>query len=88
MILLSKSEILDDPTEFRQIAIGNTGGKVFFSGMYSRLHDYFIANNYIKRKEFSYPIFRYDVGFEEVVVIENYVLNKRGGMVPGQCKLN
>ena len=49
IILLSKSDILDNPAEFRPIALGSTLAKIFFSGLSNRLHDYFVNNNMIKR---------------------------------------
>ena len=49
MILLGKSDISDLPSEFRPIALGSTCGKIFFTGLFNRLHDYFINNNYIQR---------------------------------------
>lgn len=38
--LLSKSDILDDPAEFRPIAVTNTSGKIFFSIISDRLQDF------------------------------------------------
>ena len=49
VVLLSKSEVLDDPSEFRPIAITNTVGKIFFSVISNRLQKYLVANNYIDR---------------------------------------
>ncbi|MCP4502646.1 MAG: hypothetical protein GY822_22080, partial [Deltaproteobacteria bacterium] len=49
MILLGKSDISYLPSEFRPIALGSTCGKIFFTGLFNRLHDYFINNNYIQR---------------------------------------
>ena len=50
ILLLSKSDILNLPSEFRPIAIGSTGGKLFFSGVANRTHDYFVDNEYIRRE--------------------------------------
>jgi hypothetical protein len=47
--LLSKSDILDDPAEFRPIAITNTVGKIFFSIVSDRLQKLLLANKYIRR---------------------------------------
>ncbi len=49
-ILLSKSSILDLPAEFRPIALTSTGGKIFFSGLFLRFHEFFTQNNYITRE--------------------------------------
>jgi hypothetical protein len=49
IILLSKSDILDDPAEFRPIAITNTVGKIFFSIVSDRLQKFLLANKYIRR---------------------------------------
>lgn len=49
VVLLSKSDVLSDPSEFRPIAITNTCGKVFFSVVSDRLQTFLVSNNYIKR---------------------------------------
>ena len=49
VVLLSKSDILDDPSEFRPIAITNTVGKIFFSVISDRLQKFLLRNNYIDR---------------------------------------
>lgn len=49
IVLLSKSEDLDSPSEFRPIAITNTVGKIFFSIVSSRLQSFLVDNNYIDR---------------------------------------
>ena len=50
VVLLSKSDILDDPSEFRPIAITNTVGKIFFSVISDRLQVFLVRNNYIRRE--------------------------------------
>jgi hypothetical protein len=47
IILLSKSDVLDDPSEFRPIAITATVGKIFFSVISDRLQKFMVKNNYI-----------------------------------------
>ena len=48
--LLSKSDVLDNPAEFRPIAVTNTSGKIFFSIISDRLQDFLVKNGYIKRE--------------------------------------
>lgn len=48
VVLLQKADCLDDPSEFRPIAITNTAGKLFFSIISSRLQAYLVKNNFIK----------------------------------------
>lgn len=50
IVLLSKSDILDNPSEFRPIAITNTVGKIFFSVISDRLQRFLVMNNYIRRE--------------------------------------
>ena len=51
VVLLQKSDdVLDDPSEFRPIAITNTVGKIFFSVISSRLQFFMVNNNFIKRE--------------------------------------
>jgi hypothetical protein len=50
IVLLSKSEDLSTPSEFRPIAITCTVGKIFFSVVSSRLQKFLVMNNYIKRE--------------------------------------
>jgi hypothetical protein len=48
VVLLQKyKDVLDDPSEFRPIAITNTLGKIFFSIISARLQDFLVKNNYI-----------------------------------------
>ena len=47
--LLSKSEVLDQPSEFRPIAIAATAGKIFFSVVSERLQKFMVKNGYIQR---------------------------------------
>ncbi len=47
IVLIAKSEKLDDPSEFRPIAVTNTAGKIFFSVMAERTQHYMVANGYI-----------------------------------------
>jgi hypothetical protein len=49
-ILLAKSEILSDPTEFRPITITCGLGKIFFSIVADRLQVFMLANCYIPRE--------------------------------------
>ena len=49
-ILLAKSEILSDPTEFRPITITCGLGKIFFSIVADRLQVFMLANVYIPRE--------------------------------------
>ena len=46
VVLLSKSDVLDDPSEFRPIAITNTVGEIFFSVISDRLQKFLVSNNY------------------------------------------
>lgn len=48
VVLLQKSDCLDDPAEFRPIAITNTAGKLFFSIISSRLQSFMVKNKFIK----------------------------------------
>jgi hypothetical protein len=48
IVLLSKSERLEDPGEFRPIAITNTSGKIFFSIMAKRLEHFMLKNSFIE----------------------------------------
>ena len=50
MILLSKSDVLDLPTEFRPIALTNCDGKLFFSVIAERMESFMVRNNFIDRK--------------------------------------
>ena len=47
VVLLAKSDVLDDPSEFRPIALLNAEGRLFFSIMNVRLSDYMRKNKYI-----------------------------------------
>jgi len=47
IILIAKSDQLDQPKEFRPIALLNTSGKIFFSLLNSRLERYMLTNGYI-----------------------------------------
>ena len=47
MILLPKSNQLDQPDAFRNIALTNTHGKLFFSIVSKRLTDYMVDNKFI-----------------------------------------
>ena len=47
IILIAKSEKLDDPSQFRPIALGNCDGKIFFSLLSRRLSEYLLSNNYL-----------------------------------------
>jgi hypothetical protein len=50
VVLLAKNpNKLDDPSEFRPIAITNTVGKIFFSVISDRLQTFMVKNNYISR---------------------------------------
>ena len=46
--LIAKSSNLDQPSEFRPIAVGNTAGKIFFSIIADRLQRYMVDNQYIR----------------------------------------
>lgn len=48
VVLLQKSDSLDNPEEFRPIAITNTAGKLFFSIISDRLQKFMVNNKYIK----------------------------------------
>ena len=48
VVLLQKSDSLDQPEEFRPIAITNTAGKLFFSIISERLQKFMVKNKYIK----------------------------------------
>ena len=48
--LISKSSCLDDPGEFRPIALLNAEGRLFFTLMQWRLSDYMVENGYIKSR--------------------------------------
>ena len=50
IVLLAKSDILDDPKEFRPIALLNSEGRLFFTLMNWRLSDYMLKNKYIDTK--------------------------------------
>ena len=50
IVLLSKSENLSSPSEFRPIAITSTAGKIFFSVLSDRLQRYMVRNNFIRRE--------------------------------------
>ena len=50
IVLLSKSEILSEVSEFRPIALTSTVGKIFFSCISARLQQFMIKNSYIERK--------------------------------------
>jgi hypothetical protein len=50
IILLSKSEVLDNPAEFRPIAIAATDGKIFFSVVSDRLQKYLCATSTFVRR--------------------------------------
>ena len=47
MVLISKSEVLDTPSEFRPIALLNAEGRLFFTLMQWRLSDYMLKNGHI-----------------------------------------
>ena len=47
IILLAKSNITDDPTKFRPIALANTDGKIFFSLLARRITNHMSGNNYM-----------------------------------------
>ena len=47
IILIAKSKKVDQPKEFRPIALLNTAGKVFFSLLNSRLQRFLVDNQYI-----------------------------------------
>jgi hypothetical protein len=47
IILISKSNVLDQPSEFRPIALLNTSGKIFFSIFNGRLERHMVDNGYI-----------------------------------------
>ena len=47
--LIAKTLNLDQPSEFRPIAVGDSAGKIFFSIVADRLQDFMINNDYIKR---------------------------------------
>ena len=49
IILLSKSDVLDDPSEFRPIAITIVSGKIVFSVISDRLQKFLVLNDYISR---------------------------------------
>lgn len=46
--LIAKSSQLDQPGEFRPIAVGNTAGKIFFTIIADRLQQYMVNNKYLK----------------------------------------
>ena len=49
VVLLQKNkDVLNDPSEFRPIAITNTLGKIFFSIISARLQKFMVKNNFIK----------------------------------------
>ena len=48
IVLLSKSDVLHKPSEFRPIAITNTVGKIFFSVISDRLQQFMLKNRYIR----------------------------------------
>ena len=50
-ILLSKSEILDDPKEFRPISVTNAEGRLFWSAVERRMTKYFCENKIFRREE-------------------------------------
>ena len=47
VVLLSKSDGLDDPSEFRPIALLNAEGRLFFTLVQWKLSSYFVGNGYI-----------------------------------------
>ncbi|MCW2763642.1 MAG: uncharacterized protein JWR85_3843, partial [Marmoricola sp.] len=49
MVLLAKTKDTSNPDLFRNIALTNTDGKLFFSVMTSRLTDYMLRNQYINK---------------------------------------
>jgi hypothetical protein len=49
VVLLSKSEDLKSPGEFRPIAVTNTSGKIFFSVVSDRLQMFMVKNVYIDK---------------------------------------
>src|SRR6478609_1862841 len=49
MILIPKSDDLSKPDQFRNIALTNTDGKLFFSILSSRLVSFMLENSYINR---------------------------------------
>lgn len=50
-ILLSKSEVLNDPKEFRPISVTNAEARLFWSALERKLTEYFCANQYFRREE-------------------------------------
>lgn len=46
--LIAKTSDLDNPAEFRPIAVGNTAGKIFFTIIADRLQQFMLKNKYIK----------------------------------------
>ena len=50
IVLLSKSDNLDEVSKFRPIAITCTVGKIFFSVLSERLQSFMVKNNYIPRE--------------------------------------
>ncbi len=49
IILISKSEILDQPKEFRPISLLNITGKIFFSEVNRRIERFMVDNGYLNR---------------------------------------
>ena len=49
IILLAKSEKVEDPAEFRPIALGNVGGKLIFTLVQRRLMAHMLGNKYLDR---------------------------------------
>ena len=47
IILVAKSEKLDDPSQFHPIALGNCDGKIFFFLLSRCLLEYLLSNNYL-----------------------------------------
>ena len=50
IVLIAKSDKLDQPSEFRPIALLNSEGRLFFTLMQWRLSDFMVKNNYIDTK--------------------------------------
>lgn len=50
VILLPKSDILDDPSQFRPIALSNCDGKLFFTLLSKRLLEYLLSNSYMSTR--------------------------------------
>ena len=51
IVLLSKSEVLSEVSEFRPIALTSTVGKIFFSCVSDRIQHFMTKNSYINREK-------------------------------------